>query len=67
MKRNIDKNELDSLEKFQDYYEKKEIKFETLGKNDIIGLSDCSWNDKYFYTITCNSIEAIVYSYNILK
>ena len=31
---------------------KKEIKFETLGKNDIIGLSDCSWNDKYFYTIT---------------
>ena len=65
LKRNIDKNELDSLEKFQDYYEKKEIKFETLGKNDIIGLSDCSWNDKYFYTIICNSIEAIVYEIHI--
>ena len=65
LKRNINRNELDNLEKFQDYYEKKEIRFESLGKNDIIGLSDCSWNNKYFYTVTCNNMKAIVYSVHI--
>ena len=65
LKRNINRNELDNLEKFQDYYEKKEIRFESLGKNDIIGLSDCSWNNKYFYTVICNTINAIVYSVHI--
>ena len=65
LKRNINKNEIDKLEVLKDYVIKKDIKFESFGKNDILGLGDCGIENKYIYTLYCNSPEATVFEIHI--
>ena len=65
LKRNINKNEIDKLEILKDYVVKKDIKFESFGQNDILGLGDCGIENKYIYTLYCNSPEATVFEIHI--
>ena len=65
LKRNINKHEIDKLEILKDYVIKKDIKFESFGKNDILGLGDCGIENKYLYTLFCNSPEATVFEIHI--
>jgi hypothetical protein len=65
LKRNIDKNEIDRLEIYKDYSIKRDIKFESFGENDILGLGDCGVGNRYIYTLFCNSNEATVFEIHI--
>ena len=65
LKRNIDKNEIDRLEIYKEYSIKRDIKFESFGENDILGLGDCGVGNRYIYTLFCNSNEATVFEIHI--
>ena len=65
LKRNIDKNEIDRLEIYKEYSIKRDIKFESFGENDILGLGDCGVGNRYIYTLYCNSNEATVFEIHI--
>ena len=64
-KNKLNKAEIDELGNKKEYYEKKILKFESFGKNDIIGLSDCIYNNHYLFTVSCQTNNAIVYEINI--
>ena len=65
LKRNLNKNEIDRLEIYKEYSIKRDIKFESFGENDILGLGDCGIGNKYIYTLFCNSNEATVFEIHI--
>ena len=65
LKRNLNKNEIDRLEIYKEYSVKRDIKFESFGENDILGLGDCRFGNKYIYTLFCNSNEATVFEIHI--
>ena len=65
LKNKIDNQEIDKIKNFKDYYNKKEIKFDSFGKGDIIGLNDCNLYGKYLYTVFCSSHQAFVYKVHI--
>ena len=65
LKRNLNKNEIDRLEIYKEYSIKRDIKFESFGENDILGLGDCGIGNKYIYTLFCNSNEANVFEIHI--
>ena len=65
LKRNLNKNEIDRLEIYKEYSIKRDIKFESFGENDILGLGDCRIGNKYIYTLFCNSNEATVFEIHI--
>ena len=65
LKRKMDQSEIDKLEKYKEYYQKKEFKFQTFGANDIIGLEDCFWNNRYLFSVTCSCTKAIVFEVHI--
>ena len=56
---------INDLENIKEYYIKREIKLETFGVNDIIGLSDCVYNNKLLFTISCKSNHSIIYQINV--
>ena len=56
---------VNNIEDLKEYYIKREIKLETFGVNDIIGLSDCVYNNKLLFTISCKSNHSIIYQINV--
>ena len=65
LKNKIDENEIEQIKNFPDYYIKREIKFESFGKGDIIGLNDCNLYGKYLYNIVCSTQNAFVFRVHI--
>ena len=64
-KSKINKVEIDALSNLKEYQNKRQLKFETFGVNDIIGLSNCIYNDKYLFTISNKTSNSIVYQINV--
>ena len=64
-KNKLNKIEMDELGNVKEYYYKKQLKFECFGENDVIGLSDCIYNNHYLFTVSCKTNNAIVYEINI--
>ena len=64
-KNKLNKSEMDELGNVKEYYYKKQLKFESFGVNDIIGLSDCIYDNRYLFTVSCKTNNAIVYEINI--
>ena len=56
---------INDLENMKEYYIKRELKLETFGVNDIIGLSDCVYNNKLLFTVSCKTEHSIIYQINI--
>ena len=48
LNRNLNKNEIDRLEIYKEYNIKKDIKFESFGENDILGLGNDGIGNKLF-------------------
>ena len=65
LKNQIDENEIEQIKNFPEYYIKREIKFESFGKGDIIGLNDCNLYGKYLYNIVCSTQNAFVFRVHI--
>ena len=61
----IDKNN-NELKKLKEYYEHKIFKLLKFGDDDIIGLGDCIYNNRYIFDLICVSSEAIVYEINFM-
>ena len=56
---------VNNIEDLKEYYIKRELKLEAFGVNDIIGLSDCVYNNKLLFTISCKTKHSIIYQINI--
>ena len=57
----LDKKETEKIKNFKEYYKKYDIKFDTFGEGDIIGLNDCNYKNRYIYNVYCSSTNAKVY------
>ena len=55
----------EGLESLKEYYIPRDLKLETFGENDMIGLSDCVYNNKYIFTVSCKTNHSIAYEINV--
>ena len=58
-------SEINDIENAKEFFIQKEFKLETFGVNDIMGLSDCVYNNKYLFTVSCKTNHSIIYEINI--
>ncbi len=57
--------EINDIENLKEFFIQRELKLESFGENDIIGLSDCVFNNKYLFTVSCKTNNSIIYEINI--
>ena len=57
--------EINDIENLKEFFIQRELKLESFGENDIIGLSDCVFNNKYLFTVSCKINNSIIYEINI--
>ena len=57
----LDKKETEKIKNFKEYYKKYDIKFDSYGEGDIIGLNDCNYKNRYLYNVFCSSPTAEIY------
>jgi len=57
--------EINDIENLKEFSIQRELKLESFGENDIIGLSDCVFNNKYLFTVSCKTNNSIIYEINI--
>ena len=62
-KNNNDNNE---LKKLKEYYEHRIFKLLNFSDDDVIGLGDCIYNNRYIFDLICVSSEAVVYEINFM-
>ena len=62
-KNNNDNNE---LKKLKEYYEHRIFKLLKFSDDDVIGLGDCIYNNRYIFDLICVSSEAVVYEINFM-